>query len=233
MKTITLAVLAACSAAAAANADFVDMKFLGVGRGQNVKATFFGDSQNVFAGQLNHRIANGAGAAAALNGDHLTFCSDFYQHTASSYTQYEVVGVDQVPSTLPMGVVKASALRDMYTAFGAGALAANASTTLASAFQVAVWEVVTDFNGSIASLDMTAGDFKAKKTDGHSFDSAMINQINAIFAAIGSSQEGGVALAGLKSGSNQDQLVMGFTIPAPGTAALAGLGVLVAGRRRR
>lgn len=233
MKTLTFAVLAAASAAAAANADFVDMKFLGVGRGQNVKTTFFGATQNVFAGQLNHRIANGSGASAALNGDRLTFCSDFYQHTSSSYTQYEVVGVDQVPSTLPMGAVKAQALHDMYNAFGAGALATNASTTLSSAFQVAVWEVVTDFNGSIASLDMTQGDFKAKKTDGHAFDSAMQNQINAIFAAIGSNQEGGPGLVGLKSGSNQDQLVMGFTIPAPGTAALAGLGVLLAGRRRR
>lgn len=233
MKTITLAVLAASSAAAAANADFVDMKFLGTGRGQNVKSTFFGSTRDVFAGQLNHRITNGSGAAAALDGDHLTFCSDFYQYTASSYTQYEVVQVEQVPSTLPMGSVKAGALRDMFAAFGAGALASNASTTLAAAFQVAVWEVVTDFNGSAGSLDLAAGDFKARKTDGHSFDGAMSTQLNAIFAVIGSHQEGGPALAGLKSGSNQDQLVIGFTIPAPGTAALAGLGLLVAGRRRR
>ncbi len=233
MKTITLAVLAASAAASAANADFVDMKFLSTGRGQSVKSTFFGSTRDVFAGQLNHRIANGSGAAAALNGDHLTFCSDFYQYTASSYTQYEVVQVEQVPSTLPMGSIKAAALRDMFAAFGAGALASDASTTLASAFQVAVWEVVTDFDGASGSLDLAAGDFKARKTNGNSFDSAMATQLDAIFAAIGSNQEGGPALAGLKSGSNQDQLVMGFTVPAPGTASLAGLGVLLAGRRRR
>ena len=234
MKTFAFTVLATAAAASAARADFVDLAFLGTASGQNVQAVHFGSTTNVFAGQLRHRFSNGTGAAAAMNGDHLTVCSDFYQHVTSSARTYEVVDIDQLPSSLPMGAVRAQALRDVFDAFGAGALAVNASSTLAAAFQVAVWEIVTDYSGAAESLDLSAGSFRARQTSGVAFTGSLATQISQILAVVGAAhQESGLSMAGLRSGANQDQIVLGYAVPAPGTAALAGLGLVFAGRRRR
>ena len=232
MKTIAAAI-ATVAVAASANAGFVDMKFLGTGEGSNVRTTHFGSTRNVFAGQLRHRITGGIGAEAALNGDHRTFCADFYQSTSSSYTPYEVVEAELVSDTLPMGSIRADALRCIYTASGSAALNSNASSSLAAAFQLAVWEIVTDFDGTMGSLSITAGNFSAKKTDGNALSTTINNHLTALFAAVASSNEGVPNLVGLRSQCAQDQLVMGFSIPTPGTAVLAGMGILCIGRRRR
>lgn len=233
MKTATFALLTAAAVTTAANADFVDMKFLGTGRGDTVRATHLGSTRDLFAGQLNHRISGGAGATAAMNGDHLTFCSDFYQYVSSSYTQYEIVGLEAIPSSQPMGAAKAAALRSLYASAGSAALASNANTTLAAAFQVAVWEIVTDFDGTAGSLNLAAGDFKASRTNGQAFSGAMATQLGDLFAAAVSPAVGGPSMIGLKSGSNQDQILVGFQVPAPGAMAVMGLGALGLGRRRR
>ncbi|XVJ57870.1 MAG: hypothetical protein HEQ23_00150 [Tepidisphaera sp.] len=231
MKTIAFVLVAA--AAASANAGFVDMKFLGTGEGSSVRISHFGNQRNVFAGQLRHQIANGTGSEAALNGDHRTFCADIAQYVSSSFTPYEVVEIEQVSNVSPMGNVKAGAIRAIYTAAGSSAIASNATASLAAAFQLAVWEIVTDYNGTAGSLSITAGDFRATKTDGSSLSATVLGHLTTLFAAATSSNEGSPQLAGLRSGSAQDQLVMGFSIPTPGTAVLAGFGVLCLGRRRR
>jgi uncharacterized protein (TIGR03382 family) len=234
MKTFAVVAVASVAAAAtSARAGFVDMKYLGTGRGENVRATHFGTSTNVFAGQLKHRIQNGTGYDAIFNGDHFTFCSDFFQSVTSSYRPYEVVDLDQIPSTQPIGAAKASAIEAVYAASGSAASAQNASTSLAAAFQLAVWEIMTDFDGTSGSLSMTAGDFRATKTNGDPLSSAVQTHLATLFAAAFGSSEGGPALAGLRSGSNQDQIVMGFSVPAPATAGLALVGLAAVGRRRR
>jgi len=235
MKAITAATLTAVFGfAAAANADFVDMRYLGTAKGTSVKATFFGDSRNIFAGQLNHRITNGTGLAAALNGDHLTFCSDFYQTVTSTNKQYEVVSIDVLPSSAPMGAVKAQALRNIYTASGVDASDSAASNDLAAAFQIAVWEIVTDFDGTAASLSVTAGDFKAKKTNGNALSGALASALSGLFSAALQTGPNQANMIGLRSSNAQDQLLAGFVIPTPGTATLALTGTLLAiGRRRR
>lgn len=231
MKILALSIVA--TAAASANAGFVDMKYLGAGEGSNVRITLNGNSSNVFAGQLRHRITNGSGADAALNGDHRTFCADLYQTVSSSYTAYEIVEIDQVSNSHPMGNVKAGAIRAIYTASGSAALQNGAASSLATAFQLAIWEIVTDFDGTLASLSVTAGDFKAKKTDGSALSSTVQSYLGTFFAAAVSNNEGAPQLVGLRSDCAQDQLLMGYSIPTPGTAVLAGLGALCVGRRRR
>lgn len=229
----TVCALLAVSAAATANADFVNMKFLGTGEGMNVRTTYNGHTRDLFAGQLSHRISGATGAFASMNGNHLTFCSDFTQTVTSSYRQYEIVDVAELPGSSPMGDVKAAALRSLYASAGAHALQTTNNDTFAAAFQVAVWEIVTDFNGTAGSLNLNSGTFRARKTNGQAFSGSMASTVASLLQAALVPAEGNIAMIGLLSDCNQDQILTGFSVPAPGSLALLGLGGLAAVRRRR
>ncbi|QOJ00196.1 MAG: hypothetical protein HRU70_06725 [Phycisphaeraceae bacterium] len=233
VRTALIATAAAAGFAAQANADFVDVRYLGTGRGQELRVEFNGHTQNLFAGQLRHRLSNGTGDAAALNGDHLTFCSDLAQYVSSSTKTYETVAVALIPASSPMGALKAAAIYDLYTAGSALALESDADNKRAAAFQIALWEIVSDYDGSAASLSLTAGSFKAFKKDGGALDATIRNHALALFAAVGSNTEHSVHLTGLSSRTAQDQILAGFNVPAPASGALALAGCLVLARRRR
>lgn len=239
MNTRILAVAAIVTTAVAgiASADTVNMAFQGTGSGSNVRVTFFGNSPtNVFAGQLRHNITSATGQATSLLGERRTFCADFEQFVSSSSSVFTVVApADLLVRGTPMGVDRANALSNIYSAFGNAAIDSAASNTLGSAFQVAVWEILYDYNANVglSSINLTSGNIKFTKTDGSALSSSFVNQFNAIIAGIGSGNFAG-GLLGLQSSARQDQLVFGSNlIPTPGAAAVAGLGALAMLRRRR
>ncbi len=232
MKTFA-AVVVAAACTAAAHADFVDVRYTGTAKGINVRVQDPVGARNLFAGQLKHELSNGTGVAATLSGEHRTFCSDLYQTVTSTTKTYELVTIDYMPGAAPMGNVKAGALQALYNSFGVAATDVNADTKLAGAFQLAVWEIVTDFNGTLASLGMSSGGFKATKTDGSALDATVSSHLAAMFSAAANVATTGISLTGLSSGKAQDQILMGFAVPAPGTAVLATLGTLMIARRRR
>lgn len=230
-----VAAAAVVAAAGAAQADTIDVRYLGTGRGSSVRITHAGGTQNVFAGQLRHTLTNGTGLGATLHGTWVTFCTDLNQRVSSSTRTFDVVSVAQLPNWGAMGVARANAIRDMYAFANGSQLLSTASNNLAAAFQLAVWEVVTDFNPSVgvASLSLASGGFRATKTDGSAFSSTLMNHVNSLFGSIGAAPAGGgnVNILGLRSGTTQDQIV---PIPAPGAFALTSLGcICLAGRRRR
>jgi len=237
MKTVSFAVVAAAvvaAAAGAASADTVNVKFVGTGKGSNVKIIAPGVNQNVFAGQLKHEMSGGTGLGAILNGTYVTYCTDITQHVTSTTKSYTVVPIEDVPNVSPMGLSKADALRNLYS-FGAGVQLTPAATNdFAAAFQLAVWEVVSDFNSNlgVSSLSITDGTFKAKSTNGNALSSGITNQLNNLFAGIFNLPEGSapVEIAGISHATAQDQIV---TVPTPGALALAGLGGGLLIKRRR
>lgn len=237
MKTASFAVVAAvvvAAAAGAASADTVNVKFVGTGKGSNVKIIAPGVNQNVFAGQLKHEMSGGTGLGALFNGTYNTYCTDITQYVTSTTKSYTVVPIEQVPNVSPMGLSKADALRNLYS-YGAGVqLTPAASNDFAAAFQIAVWEVVSDFNSNlgVSSLSVTDGSFKAKSTNGNALSSGITTQLNNLFSGIFNLPEGSapVEIAGLSHGSAQDQIV---TVPTPGALALAGLGGGLLIKRRR
>jgi hypothetical protein len=237
MKTALFTVVAAAvitAAAGAASADTVNVKYLGTGKGSNVKIIAPGVNQNVFAGQLNHQISGGTGLGAILNGTYATYCADITQYVTSTTKTYTVVPIEQVPNVSPMGLSKADALRNLYS-FGAGVQLTNAaSNDFAAAFQIAVWEVVSDFNSNLGltSLSVTDGSFKAKSTNGNALSAGIMNNLNTIFSGIFNLPEGTVPveIAGISHATAQDQIVV---VPTPGALALAGLGGGLLIKRRR
>ncbi|MBX3388158.1 MAG: Cys-Gln thioester bond-forming surface protein [Phycisphaeraceae bacterium] len=213
----------------------ISVKYLGKGAGQNVTMTLNGSSKNVFAGQLNHQLSNAAGGYGWLNGNHLTYCTDLTQYVTSTTKTYTIEQIEIMPGSSPMGQAKADAIRALFVAAnGAQAIAAT-SNDYATAFQLAIWEIVTDGpSASITASSFTTGNFRAKKTNGSALSSGVVSIATNLYAtAMSYLQTGGSSnqVLGIASGSYQDQLVQ---VPTPGAAALAGLGgLLVAGRRRR
>ncbi len=228
MRGIISVCAGAFSLSSLAIADYVDVSFLGTGSGQTVKITSPSRTGSLFAGQLRHQLSNGP---AGFNGDWITYCTDLAQTVSGSTSQFELVAVDQLPDRGGMGAAKAQAIQDMYT-FAAGSQLSNStSNDLATAFQLAIWEVVSDFDaGGVANnLSMTAGFFTATMNNGAALSAGISAHISALFAAIGANSASD--LVGIRSGTRQDQLLQ--VIPGPGALALAGLGMAVAGRRRR
>lgn len=222
------AVLAGVSAAAG---DVVDVKYIGKGQGQNVHIELNGNGSDVFAGQLVHEFSNGTGLGALLSGQKVVFCSDLTQTTTSSAATYEVVEVEFTPDPA-MGASRAQAIYDLYHFAGGAQFDPNATNDFATAFQLAIWEVSTDYdqNTGLASLDLSGGSFKATYTNGNGFNSTIMNHLNDLFGSIGTgSPKNG--LYAVTNDYHQDQLVDG--IPAPGSLALLSLAGMLAMNRRR
>jgi len=235
---IAFAAIAFAGMTAVASADTLDMKFTGTARGTNVKITQDTQTNNVFAGQLKHTIQNALGIYSPLNGEQITFCSDVYQSVTSTYKAFDIVGLSVIPNGVPMGSAKADAIWNMYQAQGSSALASTASNELAAAFQIAVWEIVSDFDAGVglSSLNVNGGAFKAKKTNGDALNGALATNLASLFSiAVGGFQaEPSLSLIGLRHSTAQDQIVAyRGAIPAPGAGMLAGLGLLCMGRRNR
>ncbi len=233
--------LAAClttgGLASLASADTVNMAFTGVGAGSNVRVNFFGSGNvDVFAGQIAHTITSGTGQAASLVGQRLTYCGDFEQHVSGSSSVFSVVA----PVALHvrgevLGDGRGDAIRQIFNAQGSSAIASNASAEFATAFQLAVWEILYDYNPSVgvASINLTGGNIAFRRTNNQALSSNVVSAFNNIIASIGSGGLSNTVFA-LESGTRQDQFIYGPSIiPTPGTGALALLGAMVTIPRRR
>lgn len=230
MKTSIYATMIAATVAAAgaAHASTITVQYTGTQRGQNVAIQSPDRTGNVFAGQLKHTLSDGP---AELNGDWITYCADLAQGVSGTPRTFEVVDIAVLPGNAPMGAAKASAIADLYAFAGGSQLLATASNDFAAAFQLAVWEIITDYNPSETNfaLGITTGNFRATRTDGNPLSSGVMNHLTSLFAAVGAGHNPDTLL-GLRSTTHQDQII---PVPAPGSAALAGLGLLcLAGRRR-
>ena len=105
------------------------------------------------------------------------------------------------------------------------------SASFATAFQVTIWEIVNDFDGSVSSIDTNAGDLRITLPNGFELTGAIQAQVDSfkigLAANLGTTNFDG--LIGFANDGAQDQLY----VPAPGALALLGLGSLTATRRRR
>lgn len=232
-RSMTLAILLSAAASSSVMADTVDMHFVGTGEGRNVRLHKSNGDQNVFAGQLIHQITAGTGSGVSLIGTHTTFCPDIFQHVTSSGATYTLVGVDALPDSPmqpAMGLSTAQFIYDLSASLSGLQFEAGAGNDLAAAYQIAVWEIVSDYNPMLgmASVDLNAGNLRITNTDNSPINGGTLAAYTQLLAMVGSGSSG-AGFVGLASGSAQDQIVM---IPAPGSA-IAGLGVLALAARRR
>ncbi|MBL8747377.1 MAG: hypothetical protein JNK58_13610 [Phycisphaerae bacterium] len=223
-------IVAAFACGSAFAADTVEMKKIDTGLGKEIKIIHGSDSFNAFAGEIVHQFTNGVGLGAQFNGKTMsTYCVEVTQTVTTNYRVYNVtdnVGTIPVPA---MGADRAGAINSMFAMLLDKRAEGVFNNDWAAAFQIAVWDVVYDYNAGVGrdSLSVDAGDMKVKKTDGTTLSSSLRAKIDTYFDAIGVASSP-FNIIGFHNDSYQDQIV-----PTPGTIALGSLGLLLVGRRRK
>lgn len=223
MRVVSIAVVALM--AGAAHADTVKLQFVGAGAGSNVNVSGPGFSGAVFAGQLMHALTDGTGPAAAWTGTQATFCVELAEHVTTTALAYDVKDVADVPGNPgPMGSDRAEAVSVLYDLAAKSQFGTD--NTKAAAFQVALWELVFDFEvGDSGSISLDGGAFTLNNAAAVKAQAEVwLGQIAGNFGT------GSTRLVGLHHDGKQDQVLM-VPLPAPVAMGLAGL-LAVAGARR-
>lgn len=231
MRTLRVAIVSSSIAAAlagTASAEIVTVACPGVGAGRNVSVTHNGTVRNVFAGQIMLNLTNSS--SGALNGSWKSFCTELSQfiYVNGAPQVYQVLPLKDVPTPgSPMGEARANAIGRMYS-FAAGAQYGS-NADFAAAFQIAVWEIANDYNGSASSIDLAVGSLTAT-----SLTAAISSNFASLFAAAGDTNGLVSTLVGLGNANFQDQIIDPTApIPTPGALAVLGLAGAFGLRRRR
>ncbi len=150
-------------------------------------------------------------------GDFLAFCVDLAQ-TLKPGQSYSV-------EALPFSTAAVANLDRLFTGFYTGVT----DRLSAAAFQVAIWEIITD---SDTVLDLASGGFTAANRHGASGD--VIASATALLNGLSGAGAGGYQITFLRSATSQD-LITVSPVPLPGAAGLLAASVLAFGaiRRRR
>ena len=175
-----------------------------------VEITSPGYSGGAFAGPFRLVGDNGLGKFVA-------FCVDLAQFMKSG-TTYTTAASSGYGGAVDLNIDR------LFTSAYAGI-----STAIqGAAFQVALWEIISD-TGS--GFNLAGGSFSVTQAR---YSAAVINQANAYLSALTGAATGGYRLTFLKSGTNQD-IVTVSQVPLPAAAGMLGLGLvrLVGLRRRR
>ena len=214
-----LAFVVAVAAAGMASADTVALDFTGTGKGQNVSLSVSGGSYyNQWAGQLKFTLSATASTPAGFpTGSLILFCTELTQYAADG--TFDISALDTAPTSGPMGSSAADAIRELYAI--ADPAQFGSSNKDAAAFQIAVWELAYDYDGTNGSKSFGAGAVRV------SAPADVLTQANTWLSSVDGFGPR-TSLKALTHSSKQDQIIV---VPLPGTVALglaglAGVGVV-------
>lgn len=216
---------AACAAAVASCAtagfDTVCATFNGVDPGSGVSYSLnFGDNwHDTTAGMFNWTRTGGTYSGAQDN--FLSFCTELGENVSNGNNYcYEVIPLEIAPNSDPMGGARADLIRELFGRYYTPAFGAPLSRDEATAMQLAIWEIVFETR---STLDLSRG--RARFTTGN--DDAFKLAESYLKSLNGHGPMNNTIVV-MSAEGVQDQI-----IPTPGTLALAGMGLVAAGRRRR
>ncbi len=153
-------------------------------------------------------------------GNFVAFCVDLAKFLSSGNTY-------TTASSSGYGAAVDSSISKLFNSAYAGI----SNAVQGAAFQVALWEIITD-TGS--GYDLSSGGFSATYAP---FSSAVLDQANAYLSALGTAPSGGYSLTFLNSGNSQNLVTVAQipAVPLPAAAGMMGLalGALLAVSRRK
>jgi len=232
MKATIFATVAVLATTALAAADSVQMRFVDSGPGRDVRIRVDGEQYRVHAGQLNHEVLSSSGATAPGVGMLTTYCVDVSEWVTRQSETYDVSELTDAPVGLGssgMNQATADAIGRLYTHANGQQFENNRN--FSAAFQIAIWEIVSDYGSDSGNLDVNDGDFRA-----WNLNSGTSNHLATLLAVAGdSSLSVNRRLRALTNDGAQDQMFE-VAIPLPTTGAMAAVGLAGAGfftRRRR
>lgn len=232
-NTPTAAAAFLAAFAATVQADIVNMHYTGLGSGHRVQINAGDRALSTFAGQLIHNVTSADEGWRLGIGAQPFFCTDLYQNTSSSVKPYTLSGLNEVPDSQPMSAQTALAVKSLFAAAGQAQFDGDAPDDLAAAFQLALWEVVSDYDSDLgrSSLDIESGWFSARNAGGGTLSVGLQDRLGTFFDAVADGERFQGEIFALRSSSAQDQLA---SIPTSGSIASLCLGLALAyGRRGR
>lgn len=228
-----IAGLAVAAGASMALADSVTLDYRGQD-GRVVKVDRpVGSDVTVSAGYMRFHVDDGSSSGGKFTtGEFVrTFCIDISSFLIDP-DDYEIKALTDVSPAVT--AAEADALAKMYAYALSNSLDLTDDDT-GSTFQLAVWEVLSDYDGTLASLDTSdgSGTFSVKSTSGFLGDGPLLTSLFG--AAHAGTLNPNIIVRGLDSDGGQDQMYF-VVVPLPGSASLAAVGLLglgVVARRRR
>lgn len=232
MKAAMFATAAVLATASLAAADTVTMNYVGTGQGRNATIRVDGNRYTVHAGQLVHEVTARNGSTGPALGRLTTFCVDVTEFVSSQSRVYDVSDLTDAPvyqGNAGMDQHKADAIGRLYS-FADGQQYGT-SRNFAAAFQIAIWEVVSDMDTESTALSVSDGDFRA-----WNLNSGTTTFLDMLLGVAGDDD---VLISNrvmaLTNDGSQDQMFE-VVVPLPTTGAMAAVGLAGAGfigRRRR
>ena len=229
----TAGIVLALTASAPAETVYLDWGYTGLGHSVQWSNNGGASFNSNFAGQLIANLddsngTNGTVGGVPVNGEYTMFCTELVQGAGDGIFEVVDVGSAPVPGG-GMGATKAQGIVDIYHDHSSTALATSGgggTNNFSAAFQIAIWEIAHDYDGTAASLNLSGGTFEVQNvnatTMGHV--ATILNSVG-----LGHSMPG---LYALVLDGRQDMIIL---VPLPPTALLgvAGLGGLIWLRRRK
>ncbi len=214
-KAIAAGILAI--SAGLAGADIVQFEFLGTVAGTSMQTTLDGTrDRDGYAGSILH----------AVDGiESITYCAEIRQSASFGIENFEAVD-PTAAFTRDAGIGRVVA--ELGDIAGDAVWGAGASDIDAAAFQIALWEVIEDYDSGLgaASIDLSSGAFISTGIQA-GLDRAQ--QWLDLLQFDRADASGYTAYV-----NDQYQDFIGRTIPTPGALAIAAVGApLLASRRRR
>lgn len=171
-----------------------------------------------------------------------TFCADINQYASYSPFKYEIYTPESAPvvtgSNMAMGSTKAADLRKLWGAYntyglgvddwGVGEEESTPDTAekkqQAAAFQLAVWEIINEAQGTLGGYAVATGTMRA------SGSASTIDLANAWLGTLGAMEDPDIGLRVLVNGTYQDFAIVVTgagrdTVPEPVTMAGLMLGI--------
>jgi hypothetical protein len=208
--------------AATAFAGPVPFDYVGKGKVEVVKLHVDGKSTNVYSGSFRH----------LLNGQRVTtYCIDPNQAALTGPGTFDLVTLPEAFSgrSDPAGI--ADAIARVAQAAGPDLFSDDVDKVTASAFQMAAWEIVVDFDAEAGrdALNFASGDLMITRSNGRSLRGRSASLAESLLDAafVGDARTG--RFVALHHPESQDFI----TIPAPGALAMLALAYPVVARRRR